>query len=71
MPYVYEKPKPRWVYTYANRGDQALVYTVEEVQEMNDHRCSEQGHEYEMGCSIFLELSQICRWCGAMKGVHE
>lgn len=31
-------------------------------------RCDRQGHEWENCCSIFFEIYQRCKWCGAIRG---
>lgn len=35
-----------------------------EVVEAMRARCEEQGHEYEMGVSILMQVSHVCKWCG-------
>lgn len=30
-------------------------------------RCESQGHEWENCCSLWLEIYQCCKWCGATK----
>jgi hypothetical protein len=27
-------------------------------------RCEEQGHEWENACSMFMQVYQVCKWCG-------
>lgn len=30
-------------------------------------RCEEQDHQWENCCSMFMQLYEQCKWCGARK----
>ena len=35
-----------------------------DVREAMRIRCDESNHEYENGCTAFLQVVKICKWCG-------
>jgi hypothetical protein len=64
MPYIYEHPRPHQAFIGKS---QHTVYTEAQVQEMMEHRCEEQGHQYDNCCSVTFQVYQSCRWCGARR----
>lgn len=38
-----------------------------EVKEAMRIRCEETQHEWEGACTVFLQVYQVCKWCGEMR----
>ena len=42
-----------------------------EIEEEMKKRCEEQGHQWENACSILFQVYQVCKWCGAERGLRQ
>jgi hypothetical protein len=40
------------------------LLTQRDVRDAMRLRCDANGHEWENGCTVFLQVVKICKWCG-------